>query len=92
MANLLTNNLQIEDKTVKSFNDQPQGGNLPFLKQEDIQYFDKLLTEVDEDTLSPEELKVRFSLNYEMSMGLSEDTSSSRLLYLQIVLKHWLIL
>ena len=49
---------QIEDKTVKSFNDQPQGGNLPFLKQEDIQYFDKLLTEVDEDTLSPEELKV----------------------------------
>lgn len=49
---------QIEDKSVKSFNDQPQGGNLPFLKQEDIQYFDKLLTEVDETTLSPEELKV----------------------------------
>ena len=45
---------------MKSFNDQPQGGNLPFLKQEDIQYFDKLLTEVDESTLSPEELKVSF--------------------------------
>lgn len=51
--------IQIEDKTVKSFNDQPNGGNLPFLKQEDIQYFDKLLTEVDETTLSVEEQKER---------------------------------
>ena len=33
--------------------------NLPFLKPEDAQYFDKLLVDVDEDQLSPEELKER---------------------------------
>jgi len=38
--------------------DQPTG-NLPFLKPDDIQYFDKLLVEVDEETLSPEEQKER---------------------------------
>lgn len=38
--------------------DQPTG-NLPFLKPDDIQYFDKLLVDVDEDTLSPEEQKER---------------------------------
>lgn len=39
-------------------NQQPPG-NLPSLKPEDTQHFSKLLTEVDEDTLSAEELKER---------------------------------
>ncbi|KAM9304761.1 splicing factor 3B subunit 1 [Gastrophryne carolinensis] len=47
-----------EDKTVKNVSDQPSG-NLPFLKPDDIQYFDKLLVDVDESTLSPEEQKER---------------------------------
>lgn len=34
--------MQAEDRTVKQMNDQPSG-NLPFLKPDDIQYFDKLL-------------------------------------------------
>ncbi|KAH9630691.1 hypothetical protein HF086_003982 [Spodoptera exigua] len=39
---------------------QPKGSQqLPFMKPEDAQYFDKLLIDVDEDTLSPEELKER---------------------------------
>ncbi|KAL1435475.1 hypothetical protein MTO96_000149 [Rhipicephalus appendiculatus] len=37
---------------------QPKG-NLPPLKPEDLQYFDKLLAEVDEELLSPEEQKER---------------------------------
>jgi len=37
---------------------QPKG-NLPLLKPEDAQYFDKLLQDVDEDSLSPEEQKER---------------------------------
>ncbi|XP_077304831.1 splicing factor 3B subunit 1 isoform X1 [Lithobates pipiens] len=47
-----------EDKTMKNVSDQPSG-NLPFLKPDDIQYFDKLLVDVDESTLSPEEQKER---------------------------------
>ncbi|XP_053328198.1 splicing factor 3B subunit 1 isoform X1 [Spea bombifrons] len=47
-----------EDRSMKSVNDQPSG-NLPFLKPDDIQYFDKLLVDVDESTLSPEEQKER---------------------------------
>jgi len=36
--------MQQEDKTASKFMDtQPKGGNLPFLKPEDAQYFDKLL-------------------------------------------------
>ncbi|XP_060636999.1 splicing factor 3B subunit 1 isoform X1 [Anolis sagrei] len=50
--------MQTEDRTMKSVNDQPSG-NLPFLKPDDIQYFDKLLVDVDESTLSPEEQKER---------------------------------
>uniref|UniRef100_A0A4W6F9H6 Splicing factor 3b subunit 1 n=1 Tax=Lates calcarifer TaxID=8187 RepID=A0A4W6F9H6_LATCA len=50
--------MQAEDRTTKQMNDQPSG-NLPFLKPDDIQYFDKLLVEVDESTLSPEEQKER---------------------------------
>ncbi|XP_076460472.1 splicing factor 3B subunit 1-like isoform X1 [Babylonia areolata] len=37
---------------------QPKG-NLPMMKPDDMQYFDKLLVEVDEETLSPEEQKER---------------------------------
>ena len=37
--------MQTEDRTMKSVNDQPSG-NLPFLKPDDIQYFDKLLVSV----------------------------------------------
>ena len=47
------------DKTAKFVDNQPAGGNLPFLKPEDAQYFDKLLVDVDEEALSPEELKER---------------------------------
>uniref|UniRef100_G1DGG0 Splicing factor 3B subunit 1 n=2 Tax=Capra hircus TaxID=9925 RepID=G1DGG0_CAPHI len=50
--------LQTEDRTMKNANDKPSG-NLPFLKPDDIQYFDKLLVDVDESTLSPEERKER---------------------------------
>ncbi|XP_076824683.1 splicing factor 3B subunit 1-like [Clavelina lepadiformis] len=50
--------IQVEDKSMKGITDQPTG-NLPFLKPDDIQYFDKLLVEVDEETLSPEEQKER---------------------------------
>nr|CAG4648472.1 EOG090X00GC [Polyphemus pediculus] len=51
--------MQQEDKSAKYLDTQPKGGNLPFLKPEDAQYFDKLLVDVDEDSLSPEELKER---------------------------------
>ncbi|BFY96994.1 hypothetical protein BsWGS_00033 [Bradybaena similaris] len=37
---------------------QPKG-NLPMMKPDDMQYFDKLLVDVDEETLSPEEQKDR---------------------------------
>jgi len=47
------------DKSSKFVDNQPKGQNLPFLKPEDAQYFDKLLVDVDEDQLSPEELKER---------------------------------
>ena len=75
--------MQQEDKSSKYLDTQPKGGNLPFLKPEDAQYFDKLLVitsftsfnilnmgihffflhffkvDVDEESLSPEELKER---------------------------------
>lgn len=38
---------------------QPKQANLPFMKPEDAQYFDKLLADVDEDSLPPEEQKER---------------------------------
>lgn len=38
---------------------EPKGANLPPLKPDDLQYFDKLLTEVDEEALSPDEQKER---------------------------------
>ena len=47
------------DRSGKFMDNQPKEANLPFLKPEDAQYFDKLLVDVDEDQLSPEELKER---------------------------------
>ncbi|XP_034473159.1 splicing factor 3B subunit 1 [Drosophila innubila] len=51
--------IQLEDKNAKFMDNQPKGQNLPFMKPEDAQYFDKLLVDVNEDALSPEELKER---------------------------------
>ncbi|EEB13765.1 U2 snRNP component prp10, putative [Pediculus humanus corporis] len=50
--------IQQEDKMAKYMDNQPKG-NLPFMKPEDAQYFDKLLVDVDEETLSPDEQKER---------------------------------
>uniref|UniRef100_A0A4D5R9W7 Splicing factor 3B subunit 1 n=1 Tax=Scolopendra viridis TaxID=118503 RepID=A0A4D5R9W7_SCOVI len=50
--------IQTEDRSAKLLDNQPKG-NLPFLKPEDAQYFDKLLVDVDEESLSPEEQKER---------------------------------
>eukprot|EP01048_Picozoa_sp_COSAG05_P020787 COSAG05_NODE_3635_length_1944_cov_1.441734_1_plen_82_part_10 len=36
---------------------QTPGGNLPALKQDDYQFFEKLLVEEDEDAMDPEEAK-----------------------------------
>lgn len=38
---------------------QPKGIDLPPLKPEDVQYFDKLLADVDPQSLTPEEQKER---------------------------------
>lgn len=38
--------MQTEDRSMKQVNDQPSG-NLPFLKPDDIQYFDKLLVSTE---------------------------------------------
>jgi splicing factor 3B subunit 1 len=52
--------MQPEDSKASKFMEtQPKGGNLPFLKPEDAQYFDKLLLDVDEDSLSAEEQRER---------------------------------
>ncbi|XP_021367519.1 splicing factor 3B subunit 1-like isoform X2 [Mizuhopecten yessoensis] len=47
-----------DSKGVQVVDMQPKG-NLPMMKPDDMQYFDKLLVEVDEETLSPEEQKER---------------------------------
>ncbi len=47
------------DRSGKFADTQPKDANLPFLKPEDAQYFDKLLVDVDEEMLSPEEAKER---------------------------------
>ena len=51
--------IQKEEQSAKMMDMEPKGQNLPPLKPEDIQYFDKLLTDVDEDSLSPDEQKER---------------------------------
>ena len=38
---------------------QPQGANLPLMKPDDLQYFNKLLEDIDDDSLPPEEAKER---------------------------------
>ena len=48
-----------KEEQVKMMDLAPKDQNMPPLKPEDIQYFDKLLIEVDEDSLSPEEQKER---------------------------------
>ncbi|KAF0294033.1 Splicing factor 3B subunit 1 [Amphibalanus amphitrite] len=50
--------MQKEGQT-PAFQDTQPKGNLPFLKPEDAQYFDKLLVDVDEEALGPEEQKER---------------------------------
>ncbi|VDN21953.1 unnamed protein product [Gongylonema pulchrum] len=55
----------LADKGVAGLIDtQPKNTELPPLKPEDIQYFDKLLMEVDESTLSKEELAEREIMTY----------------------------
>ncbi|XP_022647565.1 splicing factor 3B subunit 1-like isoform X1 [Varroa jacobsoni] len=48
-----------KDEPLKVVDAQPKSASLPPLKPEDMQYFDKLLTDVDEELLSPEESKER---------------------------------
>eukprot|EP00096_Caligus_rogercresseyi_P012277 TRINITY_DN5092_c0_g1_i1.p1 TRINITY_DN5092_c0_g1~~TRINITY_DN5092_c0_g1_i1.p1 ORF type:complete len:1207 (-),score=396.44 TRINITY_DN5092_c0_g1_i1:120-3740(-) len=43
----------------KGMDNQPKDANLPLLKPEDAQYFDKLLVDLDEEMLSPEEQRER---------------------------------
>lgn len=50
--------MQTPDSKTSIVDMQPKG-NLPMMKPDDMQYFDKLLVDVDEDTLSPEEQKDR---------------------------------
>lgn len=49
--------MQKDDTSAKMMEMEPKGQNLPPLKPEDIQYFDKLLVDVDEESLSPDEQK-----------------------------------
>lgn len=58
MAGLTGFFMQKEEK-VTMMEMEPKGQNLPPLKPEDIQYFDKLLTDVDEESLNAEEKKER---------------------------------
>ncbi|KAI0237839.1 Splicing factor 3B subunit 1 [Lamellibrachia satsuma] len=50
--------MQTPDSKTQIVDMQPKG-NLPMMKPDDMQYFDKLLVEVDEESLSPEEQKER---------------------------------
>ncbi|CAC5379737.1 splicing factor 3B subunit 1-like isoform X1 [Mytilus californianus] len=50
--------IQTPDNKVQIVDMQPKG-NLPMMKPDDMQYFDKLLVDIDEETLSPEEQKER---------------------------------
>ncbi|XP_064648689.1 splicing factor 3B subunit 1-like isoform X2 [Lineus longissimus] len=50
--------MQTPDNKVQIVDMQPKG-NLPMMKPDDMQYFDKLLVDVDEESLSPEEQKER---------------------------------
>ena len=50
--------MQTPDTKTSVVDMQPKG-NLPMMKPDDMQYFDKLLDDVDEEALSPEEQKER---------------------------------
>lgn len=50
--------MQTPDSKTHVVDMQPKG-NLPMMKPDDMQYFDKLLVDVDEDSLPPEEQKDR---------------------------------
>ncbi|XP_067649690.1 splicing factor 3B subunit 1-like isoform X2 [Haliotis asinina] len=50
--------MQTPDTKTQIVDMQPKG-NLPMMKPDDMQYFDKLLVDVDEESLSPEEQKER---------------------------------
>ncbi|XP_041365145.1 splicing factor 3B subunit 1-like isoform X3 [Gigantopelta aegis] len=50
--------MQTPDRKTEIVDMQPKG-NLPMMKPDDMQYFDKLLVDVDEETLTPEEQKER---------------------------------
>ncbi|ESO05063.1 hypothetical protein HELRODRAFT_99392 [Helobdella robusta] len=50
--------MQTPDSRTHVVDLQPKG-NLPMMKPDDMQYFDKLLVDVDEDSLPPEEQKER---------------------------------
>ena len=50
--------MQTPDNKTSVVDMQPKG-NLPMMKPDDMQYFDKLLDDVDEEALSPEEQKER---------------------------------
>jgi splicing factor 3B subunit 1 len=43
----------------QSLPDYQPGGNLPLMKPDDLQYFNKLLEDIDDDSLPPEEAKER---------------------------------
>lgn len=51
--------MQTPDQKTTMVDLQPKGQNLPMMKPDDMQYFDKLLVDVDEDNLPPEEAKER---------------------------------
>lgn len=62
---------------------QPKGAQqLPFMKPEDAQYFDKLLVDVDEDALSPEELKERKIMKLLLKIKVSSFINGSFSFYL----------
>lgn len=50
--------MQTPDNKVQIVDMQPKG-NLPMMKPDDMQYFDKLLVDVDEESLTPKEQKER---------------------------------
>ena len=51
---------QMEDNQVKMVDEmQPAGSNLPYMKVEDVQYFSKLLEDINDETLSAEEQRER---------------------------------
>jgi len=66
--------MQQEDRSAKLVEDQPPG-NLPYLKPDDVQYFDKLLVSLSAQNKILSSLMCRSFLNmqlafYSRSMGI----------------------